>query len=755
MLAVGLGAHDLTPYESIYAPDVTIACVNSPQSVTMSGKSEAISSLETLLTGYGIFARRLKTGGKAYHSSHMKEVGEDYENDSRTALASLTAEASVLPKIPMVSSVTGKFVTDSTLDTSYWRSNLESPVLFAPAVKNLIEDADLKIDVVLELGPHAALAGPLRQTFSASKPASGDSIRYLSTLKRGENEVESLLNLAGQLFLLNSAVDLGRINSCERLVAGQGGDILASKIKASYGRTIVDLPRYSFNYSTMYWAESRNSKEWRFRKHPRHDVLGSQIPGTTENPRIWRNVLRVKDLPWLADHKVGESIVFPAAGYIAMAAEAVTQVTEDRHSGDSSIIKGYEFTDFVVKAAMTLSEDSGTEVLFDLRALDWTTAARSETTFQFTVSSIVSQQWSDHATGTVTIQHTPEDPSKALYVYASAPLRLLSSSKYYRRLKELGLEYGPVFAVLSNLGQDPTSGFASGTTTLRPTNAIAESRYVVHPVTIDTCLQTAIAAAWAGDEKQRGRVFVPVNIERLVMQPCSKTQTSHSAHVQAKARTTGLRSIGIDATLCSSSGVQILSMKNGRALTIDVGEQAASSERHPYYRMEWVPDADFLRQDQIQRLYPSGSSDSDIERKFDLLERLTLLCMVQTTVKIPHLLDTEKVPNGHLRRFGRWISEHVQMLRESKYRDAVGRGILDADSQQREAEIVALTEELDAVDVVDARAVRRIYDHIHEILEGERQTIDVLTQDNAWSEFHKNGQYLLKPTNYTAMQLTR
>ena len=79
-------------------------------------------------------------------------------------------------------------------------------------------------------------------------------------------------------------------------------------------------------------------------KHPRHDVLGSRLPGGNKNVPTWRNILRYKDVDWLGHHRVsslllcvlplidsgqlGSEIIFPAAGYICMAVEAITQTWE-------------------------------------------------------------------------------------------------------------------------------------------------------------------------------------------------------------------------------------------------------------------------------------------------------------------------------------------------------------------------------------------------------------------------------------------
>lgn len=73
-------------------------------------------------------------------------------------------------------------------------------------------------------------------------------------------------------------------------------------------KVIANLPRYQWQYEKTMLLENRWTREWRLRKHPRHDVLGSQIPGIVKSVTVWRNVLRLKDLSCLRDHFVSQNL---------------------------------------------------------------------------------------------------------------------------------------------------------------------------------------------------------------------------------------------------------------------------------------------------------------------------------------------------------------------------------------------------------------------------------------------------------------
>ena len=286
MLAVGLGSEKARGYIEGHS-DVTIACYNSPKSVTLSGGEVDIDNIKAILTDASIFCRKLNTAGNAYHSTMMEPVGEDYQ---QLLEASLPPTHENLPpsNVTMFSSVDTKAITSGTISIDYWRRNLESPVLFTQATQNLLA-ANSAINHVVEIGPHAALSGPFRD-IRATNGLSTSHLEYSATLKRGENGVDNVLRLAGELFLAGYSIDLGEANKAS------GSDLEPS--------LLVNLPPYQWNYEDIHWNESRLSSNLRFRKHARHDLLGSREPSSSANAPSWRNLLALKNVPWLRDHKV-------------------------------------------------------------------------------------------------------------------------------------------------------------------------------------------------------------------------------------------------------------------------------------------------------------------------------------------------------------------------------------------------------------------------------------------------------------------
>jgi acyl transferase domain-containing protein len=204
--------------------------------VTLSGDLEALEAVigQMKADDQDVFVRLLKTDGMAYHSHHMLEVGAVYEEYLRAFVDAKPAS------VPFLSTVTGKSAGTTLLDAAYWRRNLESPVKFFPAVKAMIASQQSQDQLYLEIGPHSALSGPLRQIFKTT-PAKG-RLTYLSTTTRGKDGLECILQMCGQLYL--QAVDL----RLEKLTPG--------------ATTLTDLPAYPWQHDTSHWAESRAVKEW-------------------------------------------------------------------------------------------------------------------------------------------------------------------------------------------------------------------------------------------------------------------------------------------------------------------------------------------------------------------------------------------------------------------------------------------------------------------------------------------------------------
>lgn len=281
MLAVGLGSVEAQSYvDTTTTGKVVIACENSPSSVTLSGDMAGIEALDARFSSENIFARKLVVQS-AFHSHHMLPLEKSYSEALR---AHLTKERKFDQDVLFASPVTGTRVEDANdIGPEHWVRNMTSPVLFADSFRNMIvtEHPDgtttQNVDLVVEIGPHSTLAGPVRQNLQNMPSLKGLSVAYGFCLERSRDAVLTIQTLAG-------------------LLACKGYPIVTSQVNALEGKSglqlVPDLPSYPWNHNQRFWHESRISSDHRFRQHAYHDLLGVRITGTSDQFPIWRQIIR-------------------------------------------------------------------------------------------------------------------------------------------------------------------------------------------------------------------------------------------------------------------------------------------------------------------------------------------------------------------------------------------------------------------------------------------------------------------------------
>lgn len=298
MIAVGTGASIIRPMLKMLRKGyATVACINSPTSVTVSGDLSAIDELESILQTEQIFNRRLKID-VAYHSDHMKKISDAYFD----SIAHIKRKSTLQSDVIFISSVLGRVADSTTFNASYWVQNLTSPVLFPDALEQMCKQDGGTPNLLIEVGPHAALKGPIGDTLKHLGITSA-KIAYAPTIVRKEKAVETLMNTAAAAYVRGANLDPYAINfPC---TGAQNYSFL------------TDLPRYPWQHHTRYWHEPRIAKKHQIRDGARNDVLGVMANYSNDMEPTWRNIVRLDDIPWLRDHKMQGMVVYPLAGYVS------------------------------------------------------------------------------------------------------------------------------------------------------------------------------------------------------------------------------------------------------------------------------------------------------------------------------------------------------------------------------------------------------------------------------------------------------
>ncbi|KAH6894149.1 hypothetical protein B0T10DRAFT_508420 [Thelonectria olida] len=375
MIATGFSLSEARDYISATAQGLEVACVNSPRSVTLSGTADAIEYASADLSQKKIFCRRLPVT-TAYHSTHMELVAEDYKT-----MLNNTAASEGSNTVTMFSSVTGLPVSAEDIDSQYWVNNMVSTVQYVKAVEAVMALAsEERPDTLIELSPVAALKSPTMDIFASIQLQHHPL--YLSVLERKVDGVKSLLKVVGDLWAHGSIIDM------EKVVSRGHSDVSL--------KCLADLPPYPWNHTKSYWHESHLGEANRFREFPRQDLIGAPTADAISFEPRWRGFLRISENPWLQDHQVQKTIVYPAAGMVAMALQGATQLAKDK-----SNLLGYDIADMKIEKAMIIPTTAhGLEM-----AMNFKKGSGEGQSFEFTIySKQLGAPWEQHATGSIQVR---------------------------------------------------------------------------------------------------------------------------------------------------------------------------------------------------------------------------------------------------------------------------------------------------------------------------------------------------------------
>ncbi|KAI8316560.1 Highly reducing polyketide synthase gloL [Colletotrichum sp. SAR11_240] len=602
MAAVGLGPSQV---QKFLRPGVMIGCVNSPASVTLSGEADVLEDVvkDIMAEHPGVLARSLHVEC-GYHSQHMKTAEMDFTRRLEGWLQPIQ------PNIPFYSSVTGTLNND--MSHSYWVRNVVSPVHFSTAVESVL--TDFKSAAFVEIGPHSALAGPIRQILHTK----GRVAQYVPTLVRNEDAVSCVLKTAGELWSVGARIELAAVTPA--------------------GKFLTDLPTYPWHYDKEYWVESRLSRSWRLRKFDHHELLGTRVEEISDACPAWRCNLRVEDVPWIRDHMILGENVFPAAGFVSMIGEALKQL-----KGSVNYTLGHVTFD----SALVLN-DRPVELVTVLNSPPPTPYLDSEW-YEFSISSLSEggDTWVRHVTGEC---KAGSDSGHQAPEVVKLP-RKVSLDSFYSTWKRFGLEYGARFRNLADASSHVTepTAIASLQTDLSDYEMLS---YAIHPTALDSSMHFAMVASCRGLTKNFKQMAIPTYIEELyVSRPSGKihleaTVTENSS-TKSSSYITGV-----------SEGETVIDIKGLEVEPVAGSSAHQAEDPHAGAIVEWKPDVDFLDITHIIRHQDLGSCTRN-------LEKLVLACIVESRAQLQFLPATQP----HFVDFKSWLDATYRQTVAGEHQD--------------------------------------------------------------------------------------
>ncbi|MFC3995974.1 SDR family NAD(P)-dependent oxidoreductase [Nocardiopsis sediminis] len=448
--AVALSRADAQARVDAVGGGLWVAVHNGPTSCAVSGELRALEGFVAGLRAEGVRARVVPTTVPT-HSPLVDPL--------RDRLLELFASVSPTQgRVPFYSAVRGAVVDGRELDASYWYSNVREPVEFAGAVEALIGDGRTAF---VEVSPHPVLGMGVQDVLDAR----GAAGLVVGSLRRDEGDARRFLLSAGEAFAGGVGVDWGAV------VSGLGSGTAPAPL---------ELPTYAFQRE-QYWLEPLSviADAGGLGQAPAgHPLVGAAVELPEDGGVVLTGRMSVSSHPWLADHAVGETVVFPGAGFVELAVrggdEVGCPVVEELTLEAPLVVSGDE--QVVLQVAVGAADESGHR----------TVAVHSRTG---------SRDWTRHAGGTL----ARADGSGAGWDLAQWPpagAREVDVAGHYEGLAARGYGYGPAFQGLRRAWTRDGEVFAE--VGLGEQEAAQAAGYGIHPALLDACLHAIGLNAGAG-----------------------------------------------------------------------------------------------------------------------------------------------------------------------------------------------------------------------------------------------------------------
>ena len=263
---------------------LSIAAFNGSH-VVLSGVSESIDELESLLSERGIRGKRLVTS-HAFHSRLMEPILDEFADFANQIEFNE-------PSLPLVCNVSGRTLSAGTkLDGQYWAQHIRQPVRYRQSVEQLEE---IGCECMIELGPSGTLS---RMAASVWK----QNANLMPCLNPKLDDVQSIRSVVGMLYSAGVQIDFGSMHKDSTVEQ-------------------VDLPTYPFQ-RRRFWGPDK-PKAAHAAKHTAHPLLGQELQlAGVDDKAHFQNFVDVDSPSWVTDHKVMEATVLPGAALLEMASAA-------------------------------------------------------------------------------------------------------------------------------------------------------------------------------------------------------------------------------------------------------------------------------------------------------------------------------------------------------------------------------------------------------------------------------------------------
>ncbi|MYQ80502.1 type I polyketide synthase [Streptomyces sp. SID4923] len=533
MIAVEAAEETVEPLLADCRDTVSIAAVNGPRSVVLSGDEDTVTALAGRLEADGHRTKRLRVS-HAFHSPLMAPMLEEFRQVARI----LTYRA---PKLPVVSALSGRLATAGELtDPEHWVRHICAPVRFHDAVASLTER---DVATFLELGPDPVLC-------AMGRAAADPSAVFAALLRRGHDEPQQVLGALAVAHTRGTRVDW------HAFFAGTGA-------------RRVDLPTYAFQRE-RYWLSAPHAAQDATalgQMAADHPLLGAVVGLADTGGAVLTGRVSLRSHPWLADHVIDGHVLLPGTAFVDLAVRAGEQT-------------GCEHLDELVMAApLTLPATGGVALQIVVDA-PGPAGLRGITFYSRDEDAPADAPWIRHATGRLAPQGSAGQRGEDFAAGAWPPpgAEPIDITGFYGDLAAQGYGYGPAFHGLRAVWRTG-EGEVCAEVRLPDTAAEHASAYGLHPALLDAVLHATDFATAAATDTQDNRVLLPFAWTGVTVHAAGATM------LRARVTATGTDEVAIE--LADANGIPVASVDSFLVRPVATGQLAATAHPDALHHIRW------------------------------------------------------------------------------------------------------------------------------------------------------------------------
>ncbi|HXS32745.1 MAG TPA: type I polyketide synthase [Solirubrobacterales bacterium] len=406
---LALQATEQEAEEAIRGSEATlsIAAVNGPRSVVVSGAGEAIAGLQEQWRSAGRKSKLLLVS-HAFHSPLIDPMLAEFEAIAREIEYQP-------PQVPVVSNLSGELLSgEQAVDPAYWVAHAREPVRFADAVGTLRGQG---VTAFLELGPDAVLSAMAQECVEAED--AGPAAVFLPGLRAKQPEPSTLASAVAGAHARGIAIDW-------------------EALFRPAGAKQVPLPTYPFQRK-RYWLEPAQSGVGDSIASggapANHPLLGSSLAVAGEDGVLLAGRVSRSSHPWLVDHALDGAVLIPGTAMVELALRAGAELELEL------------LEELALQIPLVLPERGGVQIQVSVAGPD--EEGRREVSIHSRAEGgegdglVEPAAWIHNAQGVLAPGSSPAvEPLSSWPPRGAEPLDV---DALYERLAAHGLDYGPAF----------------------------------------------------------------------------------------------------------------------------------------------------------------------------------------------------------------------------------------------------------------------------------------------------------------------